>query len=303
MHSCFMNRRPKGALRMEAVLLLLAWALGGTPAAMAASYEAKMFAITQWTSECSGSERPSWDDMATAWYDEVTRHGVFYKDGRLVNGSMSLRRFCDEDGPGVCNDNAYVDDADAALLALHGGDKDNHWRGKLRVLDSNNECRLDAAEGTAIDDLFVGDQDLEFLHLSSCNSMNDNNINFTARSFQNASSATSGSRLHQMNGFHGLMYIGPSYIDDYRDFAEEAHDVPLHIAWLDTMYRSNVGDGDEQCPVSFAIGSTRLDALNRLKTERYSHILSEPGGANAWAYSFFEGCDPTALEAFNDPND
>lgn len=301
--SGLLSRRPARAPWTVAVCL--AWLLGVPTVANAAGYEAKMFAITEWTDECSGGSRPSWDNMADAWYDEVTSHGVFYKDGSYINGSMSLHRFCDTSSPNLagCNDTSYLDDADAAIIALHGADSGNHWRGSLRVKDSSNECKLDAAEGSNEDDLFVGDKDLEFLHLSSCHSMDDDNINFVHRSFQDPSSASTGARLHQMNGFHGLMYISRFYPGDYRDFADDAHDVPIQAAWLDNMYKWYVGGGDEQCPVSYSVGTSKADALNRLQTERYTNILSDPGGASAWAYSFYEGCDPTDESPFDDPND
>jgi hypothetical protein len=302
--SALMNGRPNRARWTGVVWFPLAWILGMSTVAHAA-YEAKMFAITHWTDECSGGSRPSWDNMANAWYDEITSHGVFNKDGQYINGSMSLRRFCDVNSsePDGCVDGSYVDDADAAIIALHGGDSNNHWRGSMRVKDEINECKVDAAEGAGSDDLFVGDQDLEFLHLSSCHSMDDDNINFVNQSFRDSTSPGSGARLHQMNGFHGVMYINLLYTGDYRDFAEDAHDVPIHAAWLDNMYKYPVGWFQEVCPVSYAIGSSPADATNRLLTERYTNIHSDPSSSGAWAYSFYEGCDSTNESGFNDPND
>jgi hypothetical protein len=284
----------------------LGWALLSASPALAANREAKMFAITQWTTECSGGTRDSWDDMARGWYDEVTDHGVFYKDGAYVNGTMSRGRFCDPDAPTntSCADDSYLDDADAAIIALHGSDSSNHWAGSLRVKDASGQCMLDAAEGASSDDLFAGDVDLEFLHLSSCFSMDDDNINSSWRMFQDGDSAKNGQRLHQVDGFHGIMWISSGRVDDYEDFADDAYDVSIRTAWLDNMYDDDAGsNSDEQCPVALSVGSTPTDALNRLRGERYNNIYSDPGDIHGWAYGFFEGCDPASETPFNDPND
>ncbi len=286
-------------------VLSLAWALLSSHPAMAASREAKMFAITQWTTECSGGTRSWWDDMARAWYDEATSHGVFYKDGAYVDGTMSRGRFCDPDAPvsTSCSDYSYLDDADAAIIALHGADSNKHWVGSLRVKDSSGQCSLDGAEGASTDDVQVGDMDLEFLHLSSCQSMDDDNINSAWHMFQDVDSAKNGQRLHQVDGFHGLMWIGSSFVDDYEDFADDAHDISIRTAWLDNMYYADVnGKGDAQCPIALSVGSTPGDALLRLLTERYTFIYADPNDIHGWAYSFYEGCDPAGETAFTDPN-
>lgn len=299
-----MSRFPLKGAGTGAAMLLSLWGLMAPSLALAApNREAKMYVITTWTNTCTGGTRDYWDNMVDEWYDEMDEHGYYYKDGSWTNGSQSPKHFCDPDITSGCADDNHVDDADAAMIGLHGADSSNHWRGSMRAPDSNGDCRLDAAEGAGSDELFVGDQDLEYLHLSSCNSMDDDNLNFVWRSFQDVDSASNGNRLHQLNGFHGVMWIGYWYVEDYDDFAADAHDGSIQAAWLDNMYDGCWGDCDEQCPVSYSVGTSIADAEQRLLTERYTSSTFDPGAIKAWSYSFYEGCNPAGETAFNDPND
>ncbi len=110
--------------------------LCGALPASAARYEAHLYAITTWDGGCGGSTRNAWDDMGDAWYDEITNVGfgiggwcwwghcddAFSRDRRMVNGSIDNSMFTDPDSSACGNDYLYVDEADAALLAMHGGD-------------------------------------------------------------------------------------------------------------------------------------------------------------------------------------
>jgi hypothetical protein len=63
-----MKTRIRGAaLALGAVLLHT-----GAQAAL----EAKMYAVTTWNAGCSGSTRSSWDDMAEAWYNDISISGT-----------------------------------------------------------------------------------------------------------------------------------------------------------------------------------------------------------------------------------
>jgi hypothetical protein len=297
------HRRPTRALRAGAVLLPLFWALGMAPTALA-QREAKVFAITDWGSECSGGDRKYWDDFADRWYNEMSSHGVFFKDGRFINGEMSLERFCDPNGPqgALCQDSNFLDDADAAFIGTHGSDLDGAWGGLLRVKNGFNQCFINAPQGGNGDDMFVGDTDLEFLHLSSCNSLDDDNINNAWRMFQDPGAGSGANRLHQVTGFHGVMWVSWSYRGDYEDFADDAHDVSIQHAWTDNMYHYRYV-GSSQCPVALSVGANESDARNRLLTERYDNVLSNPSSSNTWAYAFYEGCNPQGDGPFDDPND
>ena len=285
-----------------AVLLAAAW-----PAAAANDREAKVYAVTNWPSSgaCQGNDVGAWDDMALAWYDEIGDGSVFFKDGTWINNSLRREILCDPDAQSPCDDDARIDDADAALIAVHGFDMGKHWGGLL-LQATGGDCAIHAPEGAATDAMFLGDVDLEFLHLSSCNSMDDDNINWTRRMFADVDSATNGQRLHIATGFHGVMAISSGRADDYEDFADDAHDVSISDAWLDNLYDSDVsynnGTNGAQCPVSFAVSNTPGSALSRLLSERYTNIHSDPTASGAFAYGFYDGCNPVGDDAFNDPN-
>ena len=269
-----------------------------------AAYEAQLYGITQWTSTCSGGTRNTWDDMGDAWYDEITYSGweflgicilghcddAFQRDRRWVNGFMDADIFMEEQVFAGGQDRTYADDGDAVLIFTHGSDSSNHWRGSMRYLDSNGDCRIEAE-----DELRVGDLDTEFLHLSSCNSLDDNQLSNAIKVFGHP---TTQRRLHLLTGFHGCMWIGSSFISDYRDFADDAFDMSIGLAWMLNMYRTNIGDDNvPQCPVAYAVGSDSSDCLDRLTTEQYDQVKSDPT-ANTYCYYYYADCDPACEDAF-----
>jgi hypothetical protein len=280
--------------------------LSATPA-RGEHLEAKMYAISDWDTECPGSDRDMWDDMADNWYDEITDHGWYHKAGRQVNGNMDRDIFCDPDtGLANCDDGSRLDAADAAIIALHGADSGNHWRGSLRRNGgaSVNDCNIDGSESAVPGgELHAGDVDLEFLHLSSCFSMDDDNLPFTYFNFEDAvDSPVNGRRLHQLDGFHGIMYIGGCCDDQYEDFADDAFDVSIKEAWLDNMYVTGINGSSTQCPVAYAVGRDRNDCFDRIDHERYNNVRSDPGAIGYYCYYYYDGCDPDGETPFTDPN-
>ena len=297
-------------MRVPRLLALVCLAaMAAAPAAQAANNrEAKLYVITNWpaSGSCSANDVAAWDDMTLAWYDAIGAGPVFFKDGVWTNNSLSRKQFCDPDtGLSPCDDFNRVDDADAAMIALHGSDHNNHWDGSLLVA-SGSDCKLHGPEGAATDALFVGDYDLEFLHLSSCLSMDDDNINTAKRLFADVDSPVNGQRLHQADGFHGVMAISSGRDGDYEDFGDDAHYSSLADAWTDNMYDEDItynnGATGDQCPVALSVGASVADAMSRLIIENYSIIFSDPT-SNSWiAYQFYAGCDPVAETPFVDPN-
>jgi hypothetical protein len=267
----------------------------------ALALEAKMYAVTTWNGGCSGSTRNWWDNMADSWYNDITNTGAsifgwciaghcsdaFSPDGRRVNGNMVNSLFADASRVSWGNDTPSLDDADAALIAVHGSDVSNGWSGSMRVNEAGSgDC------SARISEMEIGDTDLEFLHLSSCYSMDDNQWSNWEKSM---------GRAHQVDGFHGLMWIGSSLVNDYKDFSDDAFGGSISDSWLDNMYYSNAfgtGNVDDQCPVAFAVGSNGSDALNRLHNERYDNVFSDPphsgttGSGTIWAATYISGCDP-----------
>lgn len=282
--------------RVGWALAVLAVVLGGR---LAEAQEAKVYAVTTWNAGCSGGTRDAWDDMADAWYDEVTDSGfslfgwclwghcdeAYSRDGRLVNGGMVNSMFADASEVAFGNDSAHVDEADAALVAWHGAESGNVYLGSMRVNElGSGDCTLRR------DEMELGDWDLEFLHLSSCQSMDDNQWSTWWQAFGGA---------HQVDGFHGLMWIGSGLVGDYGDFADDAFDTTIADAWLDNMYRPDISGSDDQCPVAYAVGANSADTWSRIGSERYSHVLSDPTNIGYWGVVFIGGCDPAAETVIN----
>ncbi|HYB97976.1 MAG TPA: DUF6345 domain-containing protein [Candidatus Limnocylindrales bacterium] len=293
------------------VLLAIASVFASASPALANHLEAKMYGVDNWDLDCSGNSL-NWSAQVDRWYNEMDDHGWYTRDGRFVDTGMDRSPFCDPDsGASPCVDHNRMDDGDAVMVFYHGGDSGNHWRALVRSDGGAavNDCYIDSPESSTEGgngaELFAGDMDMEFLHLSSCQSLDDDNLNHAWRMMRDPiDSPASGQRLHQVGGFHGCMWIGSSWRDDYEDFADDAFSTSIKNAWLDNHYRNNVGEDDEeQCPVAMAIGTSEADCFNRIDNERYNNIFGDPAGNNYYCYYFFDGCNPACEDAFNDPND
>ncbi len=290
---------------------LLVLFLASAVAVPAAAMEVKVFAIGDFVPSgsggCGGGDRSHWPTMVDHWYDHMGVHG-HTKDGQYTNGSMTIQRFCDPDWNGGCLDYLYVDEASAAMIATHGSDSGDHWAGTMRY-PWGGHCALDA--GGTSDDMWVGDFDLEFIHLSSCYSADDDNLpGIRHAMYDPVDSPNNGRRAHQWNGFHGLMWIGSRFDNDYKEFAHDAHSTSISRSWVHNLYDDRVdcagydpwnwfGTCQEQCPVAYSIGPTGSSALTRLVNERYNYVYADPTGNNGWAYRYIVACDPSGETAFS----
>lgn len=285
------------------LVLAVACALANASPAM----EVKVFAISDFVPEgsggCGGDDVSHWNNMVDEWYDEMEDHG-HTKDGQYTNGNMTIRRFCDPDWDADCLDGDYLDDADAAMIATHGSDSDDHWRGLMRA-SWNGHCRLDAGEATS--EMYVGDLDLEFIHLSSCHSADDDNLGEIRHALTDP---VDGGYAHSWTGFHGNMWIGGTFDDDYEDFADDAHSVSIAEAWATNHYHSNsvgcrgydpfnwFGTCDDQCPVAVVFSTSSGNASTRLNNERYNNVYSHPTGNSAGVWMGYLGCNPVGEDGF-----
>lgn len=278
------------------VALVLCGVLNITTVGPVWGQEAKMYAVTVWNAGCGGSTRNWWDNMADAWYDEITNDGwgfwgwcfsghcgdAYSRDGRQVNGNIVNSQFADVNEVSWGNDTSHMDEGDAVMVAWHGAETGNVYRGSMRVNEAGGgDCTLRR------DEMEIGDSDLEFLHLSSCQSMDDNQWSTWWQAY---------GRAHQIDGFHGLMWIGSGLVNDYRDFADDAFSDTIANAWLDNMYVPNINSGDDQCPVAHAVGANSADMWNRIGTEQYDNVHSDPSSIGYWGVTWITPCDPAAAD-------
>ena len=291
---------PRNAIPILIGALLLGGTLfpygSGIAADDASTKEVMVRVVTKWDApwyeNCSGSQRDWWDDMAQAWYNAITNanaapngHGaaawtaIEFKH----NGSIVDSDFVDTEiwwG----NDSNKIDKVDACMIALHGGnDLWNHrWYGRVRK-DENGFGNCNAYQG----DIELGDEDLEFLHLSSCYSMDEED-------WWDEWNSTFD-HLHQIDGFHGEMWIGASYPARYKDFADDAFWMSIADSWIDNLYVNDASGTDDECPVARNVGSNANDSLTRMNNERYNNVLTDPpgnGSARNHRVRYVVGCDP-----------
>jgi hypothetical protein len=275
--------------RLRCLLMLAALcfvASESPPLALADHLEAKMYGVTVWDGGCSGSTRNSWDDMAQAWYDVMGDSSWYFKKFKLANGNIINSKFADATKVSWGSDSSFLDDADAAILFWHGSEDGDVYKGSMRVNESGGgDCKVRE------DEMDLGDQDLEFLVLSSCHGLDDNQWKQWWKSFKG---------LHQLDSFHGLMWISSGRVDDYEDFAEDAFDGPMSDAWLDNLYDTDIGDDNvDQCPVAYGVGAGSTDLWDRIDHERYDNIKTDPTTFTRWGATFIVGCNPASETVVN----
>ncbi len=302
--------------------------------------EAVGWVMTQWPADddgydpddddevfCGGSERGPWFGMIDAWYQKVTNtdptmyggmaERAWVKRARYHNNfsvfpvgdfaythEMSDSDFVDSSLVAWGNDSGdrRPDDADVCMIGTHGGSSSGRWTASMRV-DEPGDGSCSAWQG----EMLFGNTDLEFLHLSSCNSMQD-----TAWHPLWTSSFVG---VHQINGFHGLMYIysGNDWKGMYRDFARDGFDIPIALAWLDNHFVYKCSRVEpyglarkDQCPVSRGVGvgsgaAGQADLWDRMFTEQYDDVLSDPVNPTWHGVLFIGGCNPSAGETLPGP--
>jgi hypothetical protein len=260
--------------------------------------------------------------MAQAWWDHMGVHGHYQGPGgsqyRYIDGNMTIRRFCDPSYDSDCRDYqstnpAGVDWMDAAIIATHGSDSGDHWSGLMRYPDGAIADSCDIDGGGSSGEFKVGDSYIMFLHLSSCQSADDDNLDGIR--FAMEDTTTSTTRLaHQWDGFHGLMWITSSFNGDYSDTAHDGHSVSVAYSWVTNHYKNNqfecawydpfgwLGTCQDQCPVAYSISNSGGNALTRLNNERYNFVYADPPDNTAYAYMYYAGCDPSGETTFNPAN-
>lgn len=265
---------------------------------------------------CGSDDRPSWPGMATAWWNEMGAKGHYQGPAanqyRYVDGNMTVRRFCDPQFDADCRDYqssspSGVDWMDAAIIATHGWDDGDHWGAVMRY-PFEGECAL--RYGGSSTQSRWGDSYLMFAHASSCQSADDDNLNGIRFRMQDTASSSTR-RMHQFDGFHGLMWISSSFNNDYKETAKDGHSGPISYAWVTNQFKNNsldcagydpfnwFGTCSDQCPVAYSIGTSGPDAQWRLLNERYNLTFTDPGSVNYYWILYYEGCNPVGETTFN----
>ncbi len=283
-------------MALAALVAALASAPPGRAADDGNNREVMAYVIAHWDGDCDADERRNWDNMVRAWYNDI-RNEEPAPDG---HGPASYNvAFLDDDG--YINDSDFVDPSirawgndqnnadlpDAFMLGFHGGnnDADHRWYGVVKF-NENGDGNCYTYQGH----MKFGDEDLEFLHMSSCFSMDREDW------WNEWNSSFDG--LHQAEGFHGLMYIDEDYVSDYRHFSDDSFWISIADSWLDNLY--DTSHSNDQCPVARVVGTSHDDCADRLDMERYNVVFADPPGIGEarWHRArYVRGCTPGGKEA------
>ncbi len=257
-------------------LLLISVMIFSVEISQAAS--ARSSAITLWDGNCSGGTRSWWDDMCMKWRKRMGSNGwsQWWRNYSLVK----VDRFTDSTVAAYGNDHTNIDGGDAALLCTHGGWDDDGWWGLMHTRQfgwcgiKQKNMRLGKTNGK-----------LRFWHMSSCNSVRwSKRLKwFTA----------AGHKVHVVTGFHGWMYIGSKYVNEYRELAKHAFSSKgVGRVWMDKMHHVDhwYNGWKTICPISLGFGSTSAQAANA-HNEKYKWKYSDK--TNNWMnWRYYRRCDP-----------
>ena len=262
-------------------LLTASCALATLSVSPAQAQYAGSSAITNWSGSCGGSTRDWWDDMCMAWRKKMGAKGwvQWWRNYNLAQGN----RYSDNSAKpwGIDDTSNGLDWNDAGLMCMHGGWGSGRWNGSIYDKDPDNSCAASPNK------MRVGVNSggyLRFLHLSSCNSV---------RHEQRTEWFDAANGVHVVTGFHGLMYIGWLYVDEYANLADQGmNSRGVGNAWLDNMHHVDhwYNFWKTVCPMSIGFGATDTAARNILD-ETYNGHWSTPTPNWMWV-RWFSGCDP-----------
>lgn len=268
------------------------WLKNGVPADIASTCctsgvkqnsqeQARSYAITKWDGNCGGSQRDWWDDMCMSW-----RHRMGAKGWQQWWNNFGLVRnpkFADpkQVAWGADNGASGWDGGEAAIICTHGGHgAANGWSGSMHT-DVGHGCSINTNQ------ILAGPASgghLRFLHLSSCNSMNWDELDKWW--------GPAAGRVHVITGFHGFMYIGSDYVQEYEDLAEDGFSGGVGNTWISKMHHVDhwYNSWETVCPVVIGFGETAAAAANALN-EKYNDRWADQ--APAWRHVvWWSECDP-----------
>jgi Family of unknown function (DUF6345) len=283
------------------------------PRASFADEEASLYVMTNWPGppicDCDPrNEKDEWDDMLYwwLWYMDYPyspgnwAEDQYYVDSPIVEGWFTDEMVDTANG----NDDLYLDDADAAMSGGHGARVNLggslYWDGYQRERDWTGQtetCHLMSHE------MLLGgsddSHDLEFLHLSSCHSLEyDSSVtNDMWETWKGAfTSTTHEAGLHQLEGFHGHMTIHDYLWVDYFRVVQDGLVGSVAEAWVEHLYIWG-SPGDNICPVSMVAGPNGQSATFRLAHESYNSGYSDPDDSPGFARLWVGRCKPIDAEA------
>ncbi|MBK5914636.1 PAN domain-containing protein [Rhodocyclus purpureus] len=243
--------------------------------------QARSYAITKWDGNCSGSQRDWWDDMCMAWRHRMGAKGwdQWWNNFSLVQNP----KFADpqEETWGADNGSSGWDRGEAALICTHGGHgAATGWSGSMHT-DVGHGCKINTNQ------ILAGPASgghLRFLHLSSCNSMNWDELDKWWM--------PAGGRVHLVTGFHGFMYIGGRYVDEYEDLANDGFSSGVGNNWIHKMHHVDhwYNAWETVCPIVIGFGETAAAATNAVN-EKYNDRWADQ--APVWRHVvWWSKCDP-----------
>ena len=272
------------------------WLKSGVPAASSSTNcvsgvktvaleQARSFAITTWDGNCGGSQRDWWDDMCMAWRHKMGAKGWEQWWNNFSN--VRTEKFADNSKVAWGADDEWngMDSGEAALICTHGGHSAaTGWSGSMHTNDGHG-CSINTTQ------MMVGPASggsTRFLHLSSCNSMNWHELDMWW--------APAAGRVHVITGFHGYMYIGSQYVDEYDELADGGFSTGVGHLWMDKMYHEDhwYNSYNNLCPIALGFGETAAQSQNALN-EKYNDRW--PDRAPVYrTVSHYSGCSPDGAD-------
>jgi hypothetical protein len=260
--------------------------------------EALVRVVSVWDSNCDATNVRSLDNMVDNWYDTITDADTYGDDawsgdGFYHNGNIVDSDFTDPDVVAWGRDfeNDHVDEPDAVLVGLHGGvGTGGRWNAIVRV-NEPGDGNCTSWQGH----MRFGNSDLEFLHMVSCHSMNQDVWELEWQD--------SFSRLHQAEGFHGVTRSSRFYAHRYESFAQDGFENSIAQSWIDHLYKDKTRANRDMCPVARVHGVGPTEAEARIADERYDWVFPDPiPGAGTAVVIYISGCDPLDQPPLSGPN-
>ena len=237
------------------------------------------------------------EDRVTNWYSNNSGSRV----SRPTNKGVNFTEWADDEGNFTPVDDYYddegnddaspygVDSFDYAFLYTHGNTSGGGSSVVLGSPDDEGECNLEyGSTSTRTNDVYWGDNDLNFMMIHACQSLN-------FEQWQNGGydqDLIAGDEFSMLLGFHGTVWSGPF---EYIRFASWASGVQwngLGEDWVVELTSMPSGSDNDNCATALVYADNEADAEALYYDTGFEDTQSSHRGTRNEYFWKIVGCDP-----------
>lgn len=181
-----------------------------------------------------------------------------------------------------------LDTFDVAMLYSHGSStcsSSNYSSGfKMGNSAGDNECTLTLGANYSLNDMWMGDTDLNIMIIDTCQSLQK-------CVWDHSGYYANGNELNAILGFHGNSKDSSAHTSHFQSYVTSSGTSGLGDNWVDEMTDTSLAADNEECAIAITYGATSADRnyiYNNAGLNDWKTVTSQSSSA----YYYISGCDP-----------